>query len=134
MKKCRYRVEVATQDLEKKKQELIHYKEWRIHEEQRRYDEIINTQVKQFDLDILKQTIAQLREKDLILQEAINKAEEHLEETERQLEEAQQQHLLTVRAVQKFEEFTDAINLEEAKEKAYREEQELEEFTPRNRF
>ncbi len=91
VRKCRYRVQLAEQDLEKKQQELVNYKAWRVKEEQRRYDEIINTNVKQFDLDILKQTVAQMREKDLILQEAITKAEEHLEETKQQLQQAQQQ-------------------------------------------
>ncbi len=134
VRKCRYRVEVATKELEDKKQELTQYKEWRIQEEQRLYDEIMNTQVKQFDLDILKQTIAKLREKDLILQDAITKAEEHLEETKQQLEEARDKHRLATQAVQKFEEFTDVLNQEEAKEKARQEDLELEEFTVRKRF
>ncbi len=133
VRKCRYRVQLAEQDLEKKQQELISYKAWRIEEEQRRYDEIINTNVKQFDLDILKQTVAQMREKDLILQEAITKAEEHLEETKQQLLQAQQQYRLASQAVQKFEEFIDVIHQEELKEKARIEELELEEFTPRHR-
>ena len=134
VRKCRYRVELAAQDLEKKKQELIHYKEWRIQEEKRRYDEIINTEVKQFDLDILKQTVAKLREKDLVLQDAITQAEEHLEETKRQLEDAEHAYAKATQAVKKFEEFTDAIEQEEAREKARIEELELEEFTPRNRY
>ncbi|CAM3692823.1 type III secretion system stalk subunit SctO [Parendozoicomonas haliclonae] len=134
VRKCRYRVELAVQDVEKKKQELVSYKEWRIQEEKRLYDEIMNTAVKQFDLDIVKQTVALHREKDLILQDAITQAEEHLEETRKELEEAQQKHVLATQAVQKFEEFTDVINQEEAKEKARIEELELEEFTPRNRY
>ncbi len=134
VRKCKYRVEIATQELEKKKQELEDYKIWRHKEEQRLYDNIMNTSIKQFDLDILKQKVAKLRERDLILEDAIKDAEKHLEETKQQLEEARQQHVLATQAVQKFEEFTDVLDQEEAKEKARLEELELEEFTPRNRF
>ena len=134
VRKCKYRVELAVQDLENKKKELEDYKVWRHKEEQRLYDNIMNTSVKQFDLDILKQKVAKLREKDLVLEEAIKDAEKHLEETRQQLEQARKQHVLATQAVQKFEEFTDALDQEEAKEKARLEELELEEFTPRNRF
>ncbi|MTI14269.1 type III secretion system stalk subunit SctO [Sansalvadorimonas verongulae] len=133
VRKCRYRVEVAVQDIEKKKKELEDYKEWRYQEERRLYDNIMNTAVKQFDLDILKQKVAKLREQDLVLEEAITKAEKHLEECKQQLEEARQAHAKATQAVQKFEEFTDVLDQEAAKEKARLEELELEEFTPRNR-
>ena len=134
VRKCKYRVELAVQDVETKKKNLEEYKVWRYQEEQRLYDNIMNTSVKQFDLDILKQKVAKLREKDLVLEDAIKEAEKHLEETRQELEEARQKHVLATQAVQKFEEFTDVLDQEEAKEKARLEELELEEFTPRNRF
>lgn len=134
VRKCRYRVEVAAKELEDKKQELVDYKAWRIQEEQARYDAIMNTEVKQFDLDILKQTIAKLREKDLVLQEEIKKAEEHLEQSKQQLEEARKVHVLATRAVQKFEEFIREQEKEEARERERKEELELEEFTPRKQY
>ncbi|MCL6271701.1 type III secretion protein [Sansalvadorimonas sp. 2012CJ34-2] len=134
VRKCKYRVEIAVKDVEDKKRNLEEYKAWRHKEEQRLYDNIMNTSVKQFDLDILKQKVAKLREKDLVLEEAIKDAEKHLEESRQQLEEARQKHVLATQAVQKFKEFTDALDKEEAKEKARLEELELEEFTPRNRF
>ena len=134
VRKCRYRLEVAVQDVEKKKEELIRYKEWRVQKEQQLYDDIINTSVKQFDLDIMKRKIVKLRERDVTLQDDIVKAEEHVEECKQQLEEARQKHVLATQAVQKFEEFTDVLNQEEAKEKARLEELEMEEFTPRNRY
>ena len=133
VRKCRYRVEVAAQEIEKKKQELTDYIEWRCQEEQRLYDNIMNTQIKQFDLDILKQKVAKLRDQDLVLKEAVTNAEKHLEECKQQLEDARQAHAKATQAVQKFEEFTEVLNQEEAKEKARLEELELEEFTPRNR-
>ncbi|MCY4471743.1 MAG: YscO family type III secretion system apparatus protein [Kistimonas sp.] len=134
VRKCRYRVETAAQELEKKKQELVDYKKWRIEEEQRRYDAIMNTQVKQFDLDILKQTVAKLREKDLVMQDDIKKAEDHLEKTKEQLEEARKAHVLATRAVQKFEEFIREQDKELAREQERKEELELEEFTPRKQY
>ena len=134
VRKCRYRVELAQQDLEKSKKELTNYQQWRVQEENRLYEEIINAQVKQFDLDMLKQKVAQLRERDLLLQDAITKAEEHLEETKKQLDLAQENYRLASQAGKKFEEFIDVMREDELKEKARIEELELEEFTtPRNR-
>ena len=131
---CRYRVEVAVKQLEAKEKELVEYKQWRLQEETRLYDEVMNTSVKQFDLDIIKQKVALLRQKDLTLEEEIASAKTDLQKAREELEQATQAHLLATRAVQKFEEFADVVDKETAREKARIEELELEEFTPTKRY
>lgn len=131
VKKVHYRLEQAVIEVDQKKEELINYKDWRSQEERNLYDKIINANVHQHDLDFLKQRIASMREHDLVLEEAIRKAQSHVEEVRAELSEAQAALKLAMQAVQKFEEFTKVLDEEEAKKKAYKEEQELEEFNPK---
>lgn len=133
VRKVRYRLEQATIEVDKKKEELRTYIDWRKQEERSLYDNIINAQVHQHDLDFLKQRIARMREHDLVLEEAIRKAESFVEEVREELRQAEDALRLAMQAVKKFEEFTQVLDEEEAKEKEYKEEQELEEFNPKNR-
>ena len=134
VKKVRYRLEQAVIDVDQKKEELTTYIDWRGQEERNLYDNIINAQVHQHDLDFLKQRIARMREHDLVLEEAIRKAESRVEEVREELQQAEAALKVAMQAVKKFEEFTQVLDEEEAKKKAYQEEQELEEFNPRNRY
>ncbi|MCK5895080.1 MAG: YscO family type III secretion system apparatus protein [Endozoicomonadaceae bacterium] len=131
--KARYRLEQAIIEVDNKTEELSTYKEWRSQEEKTLYDNIINAHVHQHDLDFLKMRIAKMREHDLVLEEAIRTAESRVKEVETELEEAQKNFQLAMQAVMKFEEFTKVLDEEEAKRKNFLEEQELEEFIPRNR-
>lgn len=131
--KIRYRLEQAILEVDNKKEELINYKNWRGQEEKTLYNNIINAHVHQHDLDFLKLRIAQMREHDLVLEEAIRTAKSRVKEVETELEEAQKALHLAMQAVLKFEEFTKVLDEEDEKRKAHLEEQELEEFTPRNR-
>lgn len=133
VRKVRYRLEQAMIEVDQKKEELRTYIDWRKQEERGLYDNIINAQVHQHDLDFLKQRIARMREHDLVLEEAIRKAESFVEEVREELQQAEDALRLAMQAVKKFEEFTQVLDEEEAKEKAYKEEQELEEFNPKNR-
>ncbi len=133
VRKSEYRLEQAHEDVEKKTQEFEEYVEWRCKEEQRLYDNIINMEVKQSDLDKLKIKVAALREKDVELQQAISIAEKEVEDAREQLEEAREKHRQAMQAVEKFTEFTKVIDEEEAKEAARLEDLEMEEFTVRPR-
>lgn len=134
VKRCQYKVEQAVIDVQKKEKALEDYLVWRKAEEKRLYDEIMETQVKERELDLLKQRIILMRAKDSELQEAIQTANSHLTECKEQLEQAKQKHRNAMQTVEKFEEFTKVIDEEAAKEAARIEELEMEEFTPRNRF
>ena len=121
-------------ELEKREKALEDHLNWRKAEEQRLYDEIMETQVKERELDLIKQRVALMREKDAEFKEEIKKAKEALAARKEELKEAQQAHRDAMQMVEKFEEFTKVLDEEAAKEAARVEELEMEEFTPRNRY
>ena len=134
VKRLQYKVEQAVITLQKKEKALEDHISWRKKEEQRLYDEVMETQVKERELDHIKQRVVQMRGKDSELQEDIQNAKNHLDECKEHLEQAKQVHRDAMQTVEKFEEFTKVLDEEAAKEAARIEELELEEFTPRNRF
>ena len=133
VQKRKYRLEESHRAVERTKEEFLEYVQWRGKEEQRLYDNIINTEVKQTDLDQLKQNIGLLREKDVLLEQAIAEARKKVVDAEAALEEAREEHAKAIQAVQKFEEFTAALDEDAAKEAARLEDLEMEEFTVRPR-
>ena len=132
--KCQNRVDAAEQQLQQKQQELEEYIDWRSKEEKRLYDNIINMEIRQNDLDNLKKKVAMLREKDATLQQEIAEAEKKLSEEQQALEQAQEEHTKAMQAVQKFEEFTKVQDAEARKEAERLEDLEMEEFTTRPKF
>lgn len=134
VKRCRYKVEQAVIELQKKEKALEKHLQWRKAEEKRLYDEIMNTQIKEKELDLLKQRIVLMREKDSVLQEEIKIANNNLTEYKTALEEAEKTYKKAMQTVEKFKVFISVLDEEEAKKAARAEEAELEEFTPRNRF
>lgn len=133
VQKCKYRLEETHREVRRKEDEFHEYVEWRCKEEQRLYDNIINMEVKQNDLDSLKKKIALLREKDVLLEQAISAARKKVTEAEAELEQAREAHARAIQAVEKFEAFTSALDEEAAKEAARLEDLEMEEFTVRPR-
>ena len=129
----KYALEEAHRKVEEAETEFNDYIEWRGKEEQRLYDNIINTEVKQNDLDQLKQNVGLLREKDVLLEQAIGEAKKKVVDAEEALEQARDDHNKAIQAVEKFEEFTAALDEEAAKEAARLEDLEMEEFTVRPR-
>ena len=128
VRKCRHHLDAARAEVVKREQELEAYKIWRHKEEQRLYDSIINTEVRQRDLDGLKQKIAGLRTKDFQYQQAIDEARGMVTQAEQNLVAAEEHYRKAIQATQKFEEFTRVLDEEERKEKERLEELELEEF------
>lgn len=134
VRKCKNRVDVALDEANKKQQEFEEYVEWRGKEEQRLYDNIINMEVRQNDLDSLKKKVAMLREKDVILEQAVAEAKKRVEEEKLALEMAREEHTKAMQAVQKFEEFTRIQDAEAKKEAERIEDLEMEEYTVRPKF
>ncbi len=121
----------ARQTKKEKEQALVDYIEWRCKEEQALYDNILNTDVRQNDLDMLKQKVALLREKDATLEQAIEAAKNDVAAAEKALKAAQEAHHKAQLAVEKFEEFTRVLDEEAAREAQRLEEIEMEEFSVR---
>ena len=147
VKRCEHELNLAHQEVERRKQEVVQrqqeleeYIVWRSQEEQRLYDNIMNTSIQQHDLDRLKQKVAMLREKDASLEQAIADAEQRVVEAEQQvveaeqiLEAAKQAHYKAKLAVEKFEEFCKVQDEEAEKEAKRLEDLEMEEFTVKSK-
>lgn len=131
VRKCKNRVDAAKQEVRDKQKEFDEYVEWRGQEEKRLYDNIMNMEIHQNDLDHLKQKIALLREKDITLELAVAEAEKQVAVEEQALVEAREHHAKAMQAVQKFEEFTKVQDKEAKKEAERLEDLEMEEFTVR---
>ena len=113
VRRCQHELELAQQELrrrkqevERRKQELQDYVLWRSQEEQRLYDNIMNTSVQQHDLDRLKQKVALMRDKDVALEQAITEAQQlvivaqqQVAQAEQILESARQAHYKAKQAV-----------------------------------
>jgi hypothetical protein len=78
----------AKRETLKRRQELEDYIVWRKAEEDRRYLEILGTEMSREDMDIFKSGIAALREKDNVLMEAVEEARRTEEEAARLRDEA----------------------------------------------
>ena len=137
---CKQEVERCKQEVERRQQELQDYVLWRGQEEQRLYDNIMNTSVHQNDLDKLKQKVAMMREKDVSLEQAITEAQQRVKEAQQRVKEAEQtlaaarkEHLKAKLAVEKFEEFCKVQDEEADKEAKRLEDLEMEEFTGKSR-
>ncbi|MDP0588598.1 MAG: YscO family type III secretion system apparatus protein [Candidatus Endonucleobacter bathymodioli] len=124
-------LEEALQMQKDKEQELADYIEWRCKEEQLLYDNILNTDVRQHDLDFLKKKVAVLREEDVALEQAVEEAKSHVVDVERELELAEEHYRKARQAVEKFEEFTKVLDEEAAKDVQRLEDLEMEEFIVR---
>ncbi|WP_257265519.1 type III secretion protein [Endozoicomonas sp. ONNA2] len=147
VKRCQHELELAQQEVEQRKQEVLkrqqaleEYIVWRSQEEQRLYDNIMNTSIQQHDLDRLKQKVAVLREKDATLEQDIVDAEQRVAEAQKQvvqaeqvLETARQAHFKAKMAVEKFEEFCKVQDEEAEKEAKRLEDLEMEEFTVKSK-
>lgn len=131
VRKCNRLVEESLQKQQQREKELDDYIKWRRQEEEDLYEEILNTEVKQHDLDFLKQKVAVMREKDSELEQAVESAKSHVLEAKQKLEEAKITHQRAMQAVEKFQEFTAVLDEEAAKEAERLEDLEMEEFTVR---
>lgn len=130
-KKCEQKFEAASEQLLAKEKALSEYVDWRCLEEKGLYENILNSSVRQKELDFLKQSVALLREKDAEYKLEIETAEQEKEAAEAAFEEAKEAHRKTLQTLEKFKEFARVQDEEAAKEAERLEELELEEFTVR---
>ena len=127
--KCHLALEEAEQEKKDATHALENYIDWRCKEEQSLYDNILNTNVRQRDLDLLKQKVAALREKDAELEQRVEVAKNGVDNAKQALSEARQAHQHAVQAVEKFEAFSNVLDEAAAKESQRLEDIEMEEFS-----
>ncbi|MBE8215688.1 MAG: YscO family type III secretion system apparatus protein [Endozoicomonadaceae bacterium] len=130
---CQYRVEQAHITVQEKEKALEDHVHFRTQEEKKLYDNIMNTSVTERALNLIKQRIIVMRNKDMEFEEAIQNAKNELDACKEALKTAKELHQKSIQMVEKFKEFTRIIDEKEAQEILRKEELELEEFSVKNR-
>ena len=113
---------------EKKQEEEAEYKVWRVDEENRLYNEIYGKNLALGDLEKLREQIALLRQKELVLHEECLQAANNVASAQSALKEAKQRRVKAHKEVVKYEEYDKIIVAREKKEAEAKEEMELEDF------
>lgn len=102
--RMRYQVEEATKEVSRCEKELIDFRNWRLKEEDRLYDEIMEEEIKVAKIKEIKAGIAKLRDQELDYQNKLQEAEKSLEEAKDRLEQAKLRHQKTIRELEKLNE------------------------------
>lgn len=97
-------LENAIQLIQHSKEELKQYIAWRIKKENELYDSIININISLNELNSLRESIAILKEKDLILQKKILDAEEQKKRAEKEVDNAKIVYTKAVKDTKKIAE------------------------------
>lgn len=128
VRRCRALLEEAARRLERAREELERYAQWRPAEEARLWDGIMGQLIKIDDIDALKAEIGLLRGKEHLLGERVGEAERARSQASKAVQDAQAAYDAAVKARQKFEELAEILDNEWRQELDRREEAELEEL------
>jgi type III secretion protein O len=126
---CKARVREAQELVEKRKQELRDYIQWRVEEEKRLFAEIKNREIAYRGLEDHQQDIQQLRGREAQYHESIHQAEAAVEQAKKNLTAAQERHRIACQEKRKIEEHREIWKEEQKKIAALEEDKEMEEFT-----
>ena len=110
-------------------QAVLKYREFRVAEEARLFQEIRGAKVKLGELEDMKQSVALMRDRELKLDEAIEEAKKAVEPAKQEQRKAEEAHREAQKALQKFEEFVQVQKEEEQTRAAAQEEAEVEEVS-----
>ena len=124
----------ARQETLARRKALEDYLVWRKNEEERRYLEILGKELAGKDLDTFKSGLADLREKDNVLMEAVEEALKAEEEAARRRDEAAETLKRRRKDKEKIDEHRKILRVGEAREAERREDLEMEEFTGAKRL
>ncbi|HQU09013.1 MAG TPA: YscO family type III secretion system apparatus protein [Opitutales bacterium] len=124
--KAHRKLEEMRAHLEAERKALQEYHDWRVHEEQRRFDEIMHKEIVKKTLENLKVEIAALRDEELAREKRVVDAEIAVQDAEKALEEARLVHLESVKSKQKIEEHQDIWMVQAKKNDEYLLDKELE--------
>ena len=126
-------VRLAENAITARKEELKQYREWRILEEDRRYDAIMGKLCSLKELDDLKAGFAQLAAQEVAKEQAVLKAENDLADSRKNLDNARVCAKTAQKETAKIRAHKDIWTAEEKKEAERKEDLELEEFRPLSR-
>lgn len=121
-------VEQHVQTVEQARQEVVHFRDYRMQKEQQLFDEIKGQLVTLRAIETMNQNVAALREQEALLEARILDEEKRLKEMQKVLEEARQRHQATIREREKFDQFVEVQRAIEDREQMMKEENELEEI------
>ena len=122
------KLELAREAVVSAQETLADYKIWRVDEENRSYDRIINKQVTLEKLEEQKQEIRSLREKQADYEQAILDAEKQVGECEQALQQALDALREAERDLRKLEEHREVWDTEQAEILERKEEDEMDDF------
>jgi len=127
-------VREAEQEVLKRQKQLEEYQKWRVEEEERRYDGIMNTVMSMRELDAFKAGLAQLAAMETQKEEDIRKAEKNVLEAQNAVNKAREAAKQALKNTTKIQTHKNIWTEEWKKEAEHREDLELEEFRPISRI
>ena len=119
----------ARQETLERRKALEEYLVWRKEEEDRRYREILGQELSRKEMDAFKAGVAVLREKDIVLMEALEEARKTEEEAARLKDEAAEILKQRRKDKEKIDAHREIWRTGEAREAERREDLEMEEFS-----
>ncbi len=126
-------VREAEEEVRRRRQVLEDFHAWRLEEEERRYDAIMNTHMSIQQLDTFKTGLARLAAEEALKEEDIRKAEQQAENARNDLEKARENAKKAMKNTAKITAHKDIWSEEAKKEAEHGAELELEEFRPISR-
>ena len=127
-------VREAEEEVLRQKQALEEFHVWRLEEEERRYDAIMNKPMSIRQIDIFKAGLAQLAAEEALKEEDIRKAEQKAAEVQKALETARENARKAMKNTAKITAHKDIWSEEAKKEAEHMADLELEEFRPISRL
>ncbi len=125
--KAEEKLREAEQTLEDKKQALEDYRIWRVQEEERKYKELMAKEtVKRNALDVLKQEVKLIRDKEIDFTQAVSEAQTAVEAATHDVEKAKKAYIQAVRNTEKISEMQQSLEVELTADATLKEEKEIE--------
>ncbi len=131
MKEKQLQLEQCQKTLNTKIADHDDYAAWRRKEEKRLYQEVLDKEVRAYNLNVMRDQITFFKEKQQQLKEEIEKAQVAMTDATKHLKEARQARMDAYKTVKKYEEYRDIMQTIENRETERREELEAEEFNIR---
>jgi type III secretion protein O len=127
-------VREAEEEVLRCRKALEDFHAWRLEEEERRYDAIMNKPMSIRQIDIFKAGLAQLAAEEALKEEDIRKAEQKAAEAQKALETARENARKAMKNTAKITAHKDIWSEEAKKEAEHMADLELEEFRPISRL
>ncbi|MBR6625960.1 MAG: type III secretion protein [Mailhella sp.] len=126
-------VREAEEEVLSRRKALEDFHAWRLEEEERRYDAIMNKPMSIRQIDIFKAGLAKLAAEEALKEEDIRKAEQKVEEAKKALDTARENAKKAMKNTAKITAHKDIWAEEAKKEAEHMADLELEEFRPISR-